>query len=98
MVTFYRGENATMGTALIWIAIGFLTGWLASRFLAGSAGVVADLVLGVVGALAAGLAFPAMHVRVPFHGRASSIFVAAVGALLLLLVVRLLRRGSPRLP
>jgi uncharacterized membrane protein YeaQ/YmgE (transglycosylase-associated protein family) len=87
-----------MVTALVWIAIGFLTGWLASRFLAGSAGVVADLVLGVVGALAAGLAFPALHMRVPFHGLASTIFVAVVGALLLLLFVRLLRRSSPRLP
>jgi uncharacterized membrane protein YeaQ/YmgE (transglycosylase-associated protein family) len=87
-----------METTLVWIAIGLLTGWLASVSLAGGFGVVADLVLGILGALAAGFVFRALHLRVPFHGLASTIFVALVGAVLLLLIVRLLRRGSPRLP
>jgi len=87
-----------MGTALVWIAIGFFTGWFASRFLAGGSGVIADLILGVVGAIAAGFLFPALHVRVPFHGIASSVFVALIGSVLLLLCARLLRRSSPRLP
>jgi uncharacterized membrane protein YeaQ/YmgE (transglycosylase-associated protein family) len=87
-----------MENALVWIAIGLLAGWLASQLLAGSFGLVADLVLGLVGAFVGGVVFRTLHLRVPFHGFASRIFVALVGAVLLILIARLLRRGSPRLP
>ena len=87
-----------MQTLLVWSAIGLVAGWLASAVLRGGLGVVGDIVVGVVGALVGGVVFRALHLRVPFHGLASQIFVAFVGALLLLLVVRVLRRGSPRLP
>jgi uncharacterized membrane protein YeaQ/YmgE (transglycosylase-associated protein family) len=86
-----------METFLVWIAIGLIAGWLASAVLAGGYGVVADVVLGAVGAIVGGYVFRVLHLRVPFHGLASRIFVAFVGAVLLLLIVRLLRRGSPRL-
>jgi uncharacterized membrane protein YeaQ/YmgE (transglycosylase-associated protein family) len=91
-------EAATMVTLFVWIASGLIAGWLASAVLAGGYGVLADVVLGVVGALVGGVVFRALHVRVPFHGLGSTIFVGFVGAVLLLLIVRLLRRGSPRLP
>jgi uncharacterized membrane protein YeaQ/YmgE (transglycosylase-associated protein family) len=85
-------------TILVWTAVGLISGWLASMVLGGGHGVVSDLVVGLVGALLGGLVFGGFHLRVPFHGVGSSIFVAFVGALLLLLAVRLVRRGSPRLP
>ena len=87
-----------MQTFLVWVAIGLIAGWLASAVLEGGLGVVGDIVVGIVGSLVGGYVFRGLHLRVPFHGLASQIFVAFVGALLLLLVVRVLRRGSPRLP
>jgi uncharacterized membrane protein YeaQ/YmgE (transglycosylase-associated protein family) len=87
-----------METFLVWIAIGLIAGWLASAVLGGGFGIVGDVVVGVVGSFLGGIVFRALHLRAPFHGLASTIFVAFVGAVLLLLILRLLRRGSPRLP
>jgi uncharacterized membrane protein YeaQ/YmgE (transglycosylase-associated protein family) len=87
-----------MEMILIWIAIGLIAGWLASAVLGGGLGLVGDIVVGIVGSFLGSLAFRALHLRAPFHGIASTIFVAFVGAVLLLLVLRLIRRGSPRVP
>jgi uncharacterized membrane protein YeaQ/YmgE (transglycosylase-associated protein family) len=89
-------EDATMETFLVWIAIGLLAGWLASVVLGGGFGVVGDIVVGVVGSFVGGILFRALHLRAPFHGLASTIFVAFVGAILSLLILRVLHRGSPR--
>lgn len=88
----------TLETLLIWIAIGLIAGWLASALVGGGLGVVGDIVVGVVGAFLGGFIFRGLHIRVPFHGIASTIFVAVVGAVVLLLVLRVFRRGATRLP
>ena len=85
-----------MENLLVWIAIGLVAGWLASAVLGGGFGLVGDIVVGIVGSLIGGYVFRATHLRVPFHGLASTIFVAFVGAVLLLLILRLLRRSQPR--
>jgi uncharacterized membrane protein YeaQ/YmgE (transglycosylase-associated protein family) len=87
-----------METFLVWIAIGLIAGWLASAVLGGGFGPLGDIIVGIVGAFLGGFAFNALRIKVPFHGLASSIFVAFVGAVLLLLILRLLRRGQPRMP
>jgi uncharacterized membrane protein YeaQ/YmgE (transglycosylase-associated protein family) len=85
-------------TILIWMAIGLVAGWLASRVAGGGYGIVGDIVLGIVGAFLGGLIFRTLHLRTPFSGVASTIFVAFVGAVVLLLLMRLVRRlsGSSR--
>ena len=85
-------------TLLIWIVVGLIAGWLASAVVGGGLGVIGDIVIGIVGALLGGFLFRSMHIGIPFHGLASTIFVAFVGAIVLLLVLRLVRRGSRRLP
>ena len=85
-----------METFLVWIAVGLVAGWLASVVVGGGYGLVGDIVVGIVGAFLGGFVFRSLHLRTPFHGLASTIFVAFIGAVLLLLVLRLLRRGSPR--
>jgi uncharacterized membrane protein YeaQ/YmgE (transglycosylase-associated protein family) len=85
-----------METFLIWIAVGLVAGWLASAVVGGGYGLVGDIVVGIVGSFLGGFVFRSLHLRTPFHGLASTIFVAFIGAVLLLLVLRLLRRGSPR--
>jgi uncharacterized membrane protein YeaQ/YmgE (transglycosylase-associated protein family) len=83
-------------TILIWMAIGLVAGWLASRVTGGGYGVIGDIVLGIVGAFLGGLIFRTMHWHAPFSGVASTIFVAFVGAVALLLLMRLIRRASRR--
>ena len=88
----------TIETLLIWIAIGLIAGWLASAVVGGGMGVVGDIVVGVVGAFLGGFIFRGLHIGTPFHGIASTIFVAFIGAIVLLLLLRLIRRGSARMP
>jgi uncharacterized membrane protein YeaQ/YmgE (transglycosylase-associated protein family) len=83
-------------TILVWLIVGLISGWLASAVVGGGLGVVGDIVLGIVGAFLGGLIFRTAHIGTPFHGMASTIFVAFVGAVALLLVLRAIRRGSPR--
>jgi uncharacterized membrane protein YeaQ/YmgE (transglycosylase-associated protein family) len=88
----------TIETVLIWLAIGLIAGWLASAVVGGGYGVVGDIVVGIVGSFLGGFIFRGLHVAAPFHGLASTIFVAFVGAVLLLLALRLVHRGAPRMP
>ena len=83
-------------TILIWMAIGLVAGWLASLVVGGGYGVIGDIVLGIVGAFLGGLIFRTLHIGTPFKGVASTIFVAFVGAVVLLLLMRLVRRSSAR--
>jgi uncharacterized membrane protein YeaQ/YmgE (transglycosylase-associated protein family) len=83
-------------TILIWMAIGLVAGWGASVVVGGAFGVAGDILLGIVGALLGGLIFHGLLLQTPFRGLASTIFVAFVGAAVLLLVLRLIRRSSPR--
>jgi uncharacterized membrane protein YeaQ/YmgE (transglycosylase-associated protein family) len=91
-----REDTMSAETILIWIAIGLVAGWLASRVAGGGYGVVGDIVLGIVGAFLGGFIFRALHLRMPFSGVASTIFVAFVGAVVLLLLMRLVGRISGR--
>jgi uncharacterized membrane protein YeaQ/YmgE (transglycosylase-associated protein family) len=79
-------------TLLLWIAVGLVAGWLASAVVGGGYGVIGDIVVGVVGAFLGGFIFRALHVGVPFRGLPGTIFVAFVGAIVLLVVLRLIRR------
>lgn len=83
-------------TILAWLVVGLIAGWLASAVAGGGLGLVGDIVIGIVGAFLGGLIFRTAHIHQPFHGLAGTIFVAFVGAVVLLLLIRLIRRGSTR--
>jgi len=88
----------TLETFLIWIAIGLIAGWLASALVGGGYGVIGDIVVGIVGAFLGGLIFRGLHVRAPFTGIPGTIFVAFIGAVVLIVILRLVNRGTRRLP
>ncbi|HSY41647.1 MAG TPA: GlsB/YeaQ/YmgE family stress response membrane protein [Polyangia bacterium] len=83
-------------TFLIWLVVGLVAGWLASKVVGSSLGVAGDIVIGIVGSFLGGLIFRTAHIGTPFRGVVATIFVAFVGAVVLLLVLRLVRRGTPR--
>ena len=86
----------SLETVLMWIAIGLIAGWLASAVVGGGYGVVGDIVIGIVGSFLGGLIFRGLHAHFPVGGVAGTILVAFVGAIVLLLVLRLIRSAGPR--
>jgi uncharacterized membrane protein YeaQ/YmgE (transglycosylase-associated protein family) len=86
----------TLETLLLWILVGLIAGWLASAVVGGGYGVVGDIVIGVVGSFVGGFIFRALHVHTPFGGLAGTIFVAFIGAVALLIIIRLIRSAGPR--
>jgi uncharacterized membrane protein YeaQ/YmgE (transglycosylase-associated protein family) len=86
----------TLSTLLIWAVIGLIAGWLASKVVGGGYGIVGDIIVGVVGAFVGGLIFGQFHITVPFAGLAGTIFVAFIGAIVLLVLLRLIARNRPR--
>lgn len=84
----------TLQLFLIWMAIGLIAGWLASALIGGGFGVVGDIVVGLVGSFIGGLIFKGLHIHAPWAGLPGTIFVAFVGALVLLTVLRLVRSTS----
>ena len=88
----------SLETFLIWIVIGLVAGWLASAVVGGGYGVIGDIVVGVVGAFLGGFIFRALHIRAPFGGLPGTIFVAFIGAVVLLVLLRLIRSATARAP
>jgi uncharacterized membrane protein YeaQ/YmgE (transglycosylase-associated protein family) len=88
----------TLETFLIWLVIGLIAGWLASAVAGGGYGLVGDIVIGIVGAFIGGFIFRGLHVRVPLSGIPGTILVAFVGALVLLVLLRLVRSATARAP
>ena len=81
-------------TALvIWLIIGAIAGWLAGQVMSGGGfGLVGDIIVGIVGAFIAGELFPRLGLDLG-GGLIGAIIAAAIGACLLLFVLRLVRRG-----
>ena len=86
---------------IIWLIIGGVVGWLASLIMRtdGQQGIVLNVVVGVVGAFLAGwFISPLVGVGTINQNNFSlaSLLVSLVGAVILLAVVNLFRRGSVR--
>ncbi|HEY0847566.1 GlsB/YeaQ/YmgE family stress response membrane protein [Herbaspirillum sp. HC18] len=86
---------------IIWIVVGGILGWLASLVMRtdASQGLLLNIVVGIVGALLGG------WLLAPLFGTGtinqndfsiSSLLVSFLGAVILLAIVNLLRRGTPR--
>ena len=80
----------TLQTFLVWIAVGLIAGWLAAAVVGGGFGIIGDIVVGIVGAFIGGFVFRGLHVHVPWGGFAGTVLVAFVGAVVLLLILRLI--------
>ena len=79
---------------LIILVVGLIAGWLATHIVRGTGyGLVADLCLGIVGALLGNWLLPAIGLQLG-SGFISSIISATIGAILLLVILRLVHRGG----
>lgn len=87
---------------VMWLIAGALIGWLASRMMgtSGQQGLLLDIVVGVVGAFVAGwFLTPLIGISTINQSNFSlpALTVSLLGAIILLAVVRIFRRGGLRL-
>jgi uncharacterized membrane protein YeaQ/YmgE (transglycosylase-associated protein family) len=79
-------------TILTWIIVGLIAGVLASLVMGGTGyGLIGDIIVGIVGAFVGGWLFAQLGVSSPWGGLAGTIFVAFIGAVVLLFILRLIR-------
>jgi uncharacterized membrane protein YeaQ/YmgE (transglycosylase-associated protein family) len=79
-----------------WLIVGLIAGVLASFAIGGVGyGLLGDIVVGIVGAVVGGWLFGRLNISVPFGGLPGVIFVAFIGAVVLLLVLRAVRPQRP---
>lgn len=87
--------NMSGESLLVIIIVGVVAGWLAGQIVRGAGfGLIGDLLIGIVGAFIGSWLLP----RIGIHlgaGTIRAIINATIGAIVLLLVIRLVR-GSPR--
>lgn len=86
---------------IIWLVVGGVIGWLASIVMKtnGQQGIILNVVVGIVGAMIAGWLISPMVGVGTINGNnfsAPGLLVSFGGAVVLLAVVNLLRRGSAR--
>jgi len=79
---------------LIILVVGLIAGWLAGQIMQGTGlGLKGDLIIGVAGAFIGGWLLPQLGIHLG-SGTISAIIDATIGALILLLVMRLVRGGN----
>lgn len=78
---------------LIFIIIGAIAGWLAGLIVSGFGfGLIGNIVVGIIGAFIAGWLFPRLGFAIG-GGILASIINATIGAVILLVLVKVLKRA-----
>jgi uncharacterized membrane protein YeaQ/YmgE (transglycosylase-associated protein family) len=80
-------------TLLIWLVIGAIAGWIAGAIVKGGGfGLIGDIVVGIIGAFIGGWLAGVLGIHIG-GGILATIITATCGAIVLLLLVRLIRRA-----
>jgi uncharacterized membrane protein YeaQ/YmgE (transglycosylase-associated protein family) len=78
---------------LIVLLVGAIAGWLAGQIVRGTGfGLIGDILIGIVGAFIGSWLLGQLGVAVPGGPILASIITATIGAVVLLLIIRLVRR------
>ncbi|TPM00495.1 GlsB/YeaQ/YmgE family stress response membrane protein [Mesorhizobium sp. B2-3-10] len=78
---------------LVFILIGAIAGWLAGLIVSGFGfGLIGNIIVGIIGAFIAGWLFPRIGFSID-GGIIASIIHATIGAIILLVLVRVLKRA-----
>ena len=81
---------------IAWLVVGLVAGVLASLVVGSGFGILGDIVVGILGAFIGGWLFTSTGLHSPIGGLGGTIFVAFIGAVVLLAVLRLFSRNRPR--
>ena len=79
---------------IIWLIVGAIAGWLAGMVVKGGGyGLIGDIVVGILGGLFAGWLLPQVGVVIG-SGMIAAIIDAFIGAVILLIALRLIKRAA----
>ena len=79
---------------IVILFVGLVAGWLAGKIVPGTGfGIIGDILVGIAGAFVASFLFPKLGIHIG-TGLISEIIYSAIGAIVLLLIVRLVRTGG----
>ena len=83
---------------IVWLIVGGIIGWLASLVMRTDAqqGIILNIVVGIVGAVIAGLIFGNGNINDANPLDLTNILWSLLGAIILLAIVNLIRRGTVR--
>jgi uncharacterized membrane protein YeaQ/YmgE (transglycosylase-associated protein family) len=82
---------------ILWLLLGALIGWLASMVMRTDAqqGAILNIIVGIIGAMIGGFLFGSSTINSNVFDL-TSLLVSFVGAIILLAIVNLVRRGAVR--
>lgn len=87
----------TATSIVVWLIVGLIAGALASRVVEGGGlGILGDIVVGIIGAFLGGWLLYNVFNVAPTGGVIMDIVVAFIGAVILLVIVRLVTGGMTR--
>ena len=79
---------------IIWLIVGAIAGWLAGMVVKGGGyGLIGDIVVGILGGLFAGWLLPQVGIVIG-SGIIAAIIDAFIGAVILLIALRLVKRAA----
>jgi uncharacterized membrane protein YeaQ/YmgE (transglycosylase-associated protein family) len=83
---------------IVWLIVGGIIGWLASLVMRTDAqqGIILNIVVGIIGAVIAGLIFGGGNINNSNPLDLTNILWSLLGAIVLLAIVNLIRRGTVR--
>jgi uncharacterized membrane protein YeaQ/YmgE (transglycosylase-associated protein family) len=96
MFDYVQGGDCNMIGIIIWLVVGGVVGWLASIVMRTDAqqGILLNIVVGIIGAFIGGLLIGGGSINNAIT--LYSFLVSLLGAIILLAIVNLVRRGSVR--
>jgi uncharacterized membrane protein YeaQ/YmgE (transglycosylase-associated protein family) len=79
---------------IVWLIVGAIAGWLAGQVVRGGGfGLIGDIIVGILGAVIAGWLLPGLALHIPGPEIVAQILYAFIGAVILLLILRLIKRA-----
>lgn len=90
--------DITLGQIIVWVIVGLLVGSLVGRMTTrskGGFGLIGNLIIGMLGAVVGGFLFDVLEIDFQFEDLGitlGDLISAFVGAILIVIVVRLIRR------
>jgi len=81
-----------LGSIITWIVVGGISGFLAERVIGGfHIGCIGTVIVGIIGAFIGGWLFNQFHITIGVTGIFNTIITSFVGAVVLLVGIRMLR-------
>lgn len=78
---------------ILWLVVGAIAGWLAGTFVRGSGyGLIGDIIVGIIGGVIGGWLWPRLGLPTVASPLLGELITATIGAVILLLIIRLVRR------